>query len=182
MDNFVKEIVGFPGYFITRDGRVFSYKRSHITTNYHFAPYWLQLVQDCMKSGYLRVHFARKNFLVHRLVAIAFIENPNNWKEVNHKDGNKAHNHEDNLEWTTRSLNLKHAFAIGLCKPRRGSDASRTKLTEQQVIAIKQDLEKLSYLGMVRDIAKKYGVVPEAISAIKHGKNWRHITIANRAA
>ncbi len=53
---------------------------------------------------------------IHRLVAIAFIDNPNNYKEVNHIDGDKTNNHVDNLEWVTRSMNMKHAYDNGLIK------------------------------------------------------------------
>lgn len=70
------------------------------------------------KGGYLKVRFKEKqigrNYRVHILVAKAFIPNPENKLEVNHKDGDKHNNHVDNLEWSTRSENMKHAYDNGL--------------------------------------------------------------------
>jgi len=66
------------------------------------------------KNGYLTVSFSvdsiKSNHSVHRLVARAFIPNESNKPQVNHKDGNKHNNHIDNLEWVTRSENMKHAY------------------------------------------------------------------------
>lgn len=58
-----------------------------------------------------------KTRLLHRIVAETFIENPNNYREVNHKDGNKDNNFIDNLEWCTSSQNKIHAYKMGLKKP-----------------------------------------------------------------
>lgn len=54
------------------------------------------------------------NYPVHRLIAMAFLENPNNLRCVNHKDGNKQNNHVDNLEWCTNGHNVRHAYKNGL--------------------------------------------------------------------
>lgn len=70
--------------------------------------------------GYLTVHLyshpKNRGFLIHRLVAKAFIPNPENKKTVNHIDGNKENNMVENLEWATYSENHKHAYRMGLKK------------------------------------------------------------------
>jgi len=64
--------------------------------------------------GYLYARTANRNYQIHRLVASAFIPNPNNKKYVNHKDGNKHNNHKNNLEWCTAVENAQHALKVGL--------------------------------------------------------------------
>jgi hypothetical protein len=65
------------------------------------------LVQIYISNG------KRKNYLVHRLVAKYFIDNPENKEQVNHKDKNKLNNHKDNLEWVTPKENMKHHYENG---------------------------------------------------------------------
>lgn len=71
-------------------------------------------------SGYLnynlRYNGIVKRHYAHRLVAQAYLSNPNNFPVVNHKDGNKLNNNMNNLEWTTASANQKHAIKNGLRK------------------------------------------------------------------
>lgn len=68
----------------------------------------------------LRSDQPRKFVLIHRLVAIAFIPNPENKCDVNHIDGNKANNKVENLEWATRSENVQHSWDNGLSKINSG--------------------------------------------------------------
>lgn len=68
-------------------------------------------------TGYERLYINGKRYRIHRFVAELFVPNPEHKLEVNHKDGNKLNNRADNLEWTTRSENQKHAYKIGLQKP-----------------------------------------------------------------
>ena len=68
---------------------------------------------------------------VHREVALAFIPNPDNLPEVNHIDGNKENNHVSNLEWCTRSHNVKHSFDTGLKQPHRWTADERKHISDK---------------------------------------------------
>lgn len=73
-------------------------------------------VKHCWPNscGYLTTKVGSKNYTKHRLVATAFIPNPLNYSDVNHKDGDKQNNHVTNLEWCSRTQNLYHALRTGL--------------------------------------------------------------------
>lgn len=86
-------------------------------------------------SDYYRVPLTNKNhirkyYLVHRLVAMAFLPNENNFEEVNHIDGNKLNNNVNNLEWCTKSYNMRHAYDMGL------------NITKKQIVRYIDNLEK----------------------------------------
>lgn len=100
------------------------------------------------KNGYMSVELwdggKRKRVYVHRLVAETFIPNPEEKREVNHKDGNKQNNCVENLEWCTSGENKKHAYKKGLKVPssqklslddvryiRRNETESRKELAER---------------------------------------------------
>ena len=76
----------------------------------------MQLTITTQKSGYkyvmIEINGKPKNCRLHRLVAMAFVSNPHGYKEINHIDGNKANNRADNLEWSTRSLNMRHTYQV----------------------------------------------------------------------
>ena len=80
-----------------------------------------EMAQYVQKNGYaavkLRTHNVKRTFLVHRLVASAFVPNPNGLAEVNHIDGDKLNNSAENLEWVTHSQNMKHSIEVGLYDP-----------------------------------------------------------------
>jgi hypothetical protein len=123
-------------------------------------------------SGYEFVNLykntERTSLKIHRLVAITFISNPENKKTVNHINGNKLDNNVNNLEWSTYSENLRHAFKIGL-----NSGIHKSKLKQSEVLQIK-DLLKLKRFSH-KEIGKFYGVAHNTISYISSGKNWKHI-------
>ena len=93
-----KDIKGYPGYQISNFGRIWSNK-----SNRYLNPF-------LNNAGYrainlIAINGKRKGELIHRLVALAFIDNPDKKPEVNHKDRNKENNHVDNLEWVTHGEN-----------------------------------------------------------------------------
>ena len=107
-----KEIAGYEGlYAVSSFGRVRSLTKGLI----------LKPVETKAKEYYqvsLYKNKEQKTHNIHRLVANAFIENPSNKKEVNHKDGDKLNNNASNLEWSTRSENVLHSYRLGLQTPK----------------------------------------------------------------
>ena len=98
-------------------------------------------------GGYFKVPLTnkehiRKYFLVHRLVAQAFIPNPNNLPQVNHIDGNKENNCITNLEWCTREDNIKHAYKIGL-NPSRKKIIEYIDKLEERIIKLEEFIESI---------------------------------------
>lgn len=114
--------------------------------------------------------------IVHRLVAEAFIPNPENKRTVNHKDCDKTNNHVSNLEWCTHLENIRHAYENGLYHNRvvrRGDEHSNRKLSTEIVLDIMKELQ----LGTLpRTLGEKYGVNRRTICAIKIGQIWSHVT------
>lgn len=112
-----KDIPGYEGFYrISNHGRVlalakmipsgkgYSFKKQYpekfLKPSFHQAG-----------SGYYEVHLLKRaRFYIHRLVAQAFIPNPNNYPYINHKDGNGLNNRVDNLEWCTAAMNTRHAI------------------------------------------------------------------------
>lgn len=125
------------------------------------------------RGGYPQVRIGptghQKTVCVHRLVAIAFIPNPLGRDTVNHIDGDKTNNNVNNLEWCTRSENLLHAVRTGLQRIELGSKSPNAKLTEPEVMAIRED-DRIARL-----IAADYGVSTSTIYLVKHRKIWQHI-------
>ena len=127
------------------------------------------------KDGYLRVCFSvcgkTKGFLVHRLVAKAFIPNTQN-SEVNHIDGNKMNNSVGNLEWSTRSDNILHAYRNGLIKSVKGDAHWLAKLTKEQVEQIRKEYIPYDKKYGRAPLARKYGVDPHTIWLILANKSY----------
>lgn len=152
-----KDIDGFDGkYQISNLGNVRSFskwknggllKKGKTTTGY----YVVNLVVDGRRKIVKKV--------IHRLVATHFLENPNNYSEVNHKDGNKLNNNVDNLEWVSRSGNMRHAYEHGLIPRRFGKLRSNAKT----VIQKNKNGDIVKIWGSVADIHRETGYSTNSI-------------------
>lgn len=173
-----KSVIGYEGkYEVSNLGRVRSLDRyvegkNGVTKKY--AGKILSLVKQ--NTGYMTVGLSKDSvvtsFLIHRLVATAFIDNPENLAEVNHKDGVKGNNNLSNLEWMSRVRNIRHAMGMGLIQG-LGEHNPAAKLSELDVIEIK----KLIRLNLSKkEIAKVFGVKSATISDIDMKRSWAHLS------
>lgn len=162
MNKRFKPVSGFEGrYSVSCSGEVYSLRRDLIMSP-QFSADGYPVVALYKKEGV-------KLCKVHRLVARAFVENSEGKEEVNHIDGNKTNNLVVNLEWVTRSENLKHAYRTGLaCN--KGTNNPQSKVTEKEVREIRR-LKKEEHFSL-RDLAIKYNIARSTVSAIVNYKTW----------
>lgn len=171
-------IEGFDGrYEVSSLGRV----RSHFTcrNTLRAQPRVLRAWKN--NAGYpivgLNSPTTRRRFLVHRLVATAFVPNPDCRPHVNHKDSDPGNSSAGNLEWVTRSQNQQHAYRFGRLRvPRhRGERHPHSVLTEAQVLEIRRIYRCGSRETGQKSLARRYGVNQDTIANIVHGRTWTHI-------
>lgn len=124
-----KSIPGYESFYqISSHGRVkrlFRYiEKRHPNGSVYFSYVRKRFLIPYHNAGYYSVCLSLKNrvkkYTIHRLVASAFIDNPNNLPQVNHIDLNKKNNYYLNLEWTTAKENIRHAVRNGAIRSRKG--------------------------------------------------------------
>lgn len=174
-----KDVIGYEGLYQVSDlGRVKSMQRICSCNSKGGTRLKKEkiLKQTLQESGYIQRTLLKEGKLfltgVHRLVAKAFISNPENKPEVNHKDCIKHHNYVYNLEWNTYKENIQHSWKNGLAKPKKGEKHNMSKLTEKDVLEIRE----LYKTKKVSEIAKMFPKVNEqAIWKIVKRVRWKHI-------
>ena len=138
----MKEIPDFPNYFITENGEVWSAKRNIFLTPHN-------------DRGYLTVNLSnnviRQIKKIHRLVAEAFIPNPNNLPQINHKDEDKTNNCVNNLEWCDQAYNNSYGH--------------RTKSFSQKIKCV----ETQKIYSSIREASRQTGISYSSISMASRG-------------
>lgn len=173
-----KKIDGYEDYSISNTGKIMFDGKTVIDIFGKKREYAPHIVAQCVNSSnykkvVLRNENGSKNFYVHRLMAQAFIPNPENLPEVNHIDGNKWNNNISNLEWCSVSENSKHAFANNL-----------REISAYNKYKVKQNASKLNDLDILaiqvlvdrgiqkKEIAKLFGVYDSVICDLTNGKSY----------
>ena len=168
-----KDIEGYEGrYQVSNTGKVKSLRAK------------LVMKQKTNNCGYSEISLCvsqkRKSFLVHRLVALAFLPNYDNKKQVNHIDGNKKNNHTENLEWCTASGNMRHSLDMGLrdFSHLRGSRHYGSKLSVYQVLTIltlKNHFKSGQFTK--KQVSELYGIDRRSVCSISRRLNWKDESI-----
>lgn len=127
-------------------------------------------------AGYCRVALFKDGkyfkYPIHRLVAIHFIPNPNEYDQVNHKDGNKQNNHVDNLEWCNASQNILHRYhVLGFVAPRKGVINKSPHM--KSVVQLSLSGEEIRTFLSSAD-AGRSGFNPTHVSGCCNGKRLTH--------
>jgi hypothetical protein len=167
------QITDLPNYAVSTCGRVMRVTDGINTTAGRI------LTPAASKQGYLRVCLQQGerqvNRSVHRLVALHHIPNPENKPQVNHKNGRrKWDNSVSNLEWATRSENMRHADKTGLRIVAKGSSHYAACFTEEQVANIRF---RYANAGVSqRQLANEFGVCREVIRDMVQGRTWKHVS------
>lgn len=135
------------------------------------------LVASKQHEGYrgvvLSKNCKKERRLIHRLVAIAFIPNPKNKSQVNHKDADKDNNSVGNLEWVSCQENHRHARRANLMPI--GERHGNAVLTKKDVLKIRETASNRGYHYRRKELATEYGVAEDTIREVVNRKTWKHI-------
>ena len=157
----MRDIKGFEGiYAVTEDGKVWSHKRKKFMKDVHGNHDYRQI---CLRKGG-KGHMC----YIHRLVALTYIDNPDNLPQVNHKDENKANNHVSNLEWADSKYNVNY-----------GTRTEKARLNDsrnKKVYCVELDKEYFSVAEAIRQTGLR------GIYRCVHGKlktsggyHWKYV-------
>jgi len=156
-------------YIVESDGRIFD-------TDFRGKGLTHEIAHTLDKNGYALIHLSGVGLCRRsRVVGIALLGMPASIKQINHKNGKKADDRPDNLEWVTAKENIRHAIDTGLRVAAFGEEHYEAKLSEIQV----KEIALLLAQGNIpaREIASQYRVGEATIVAIRKGQSWKHLGI-----
>jgi hypothetical protein len=160
---FWADIEGYPNYAISSDGIVLNKRHNkYVKASRN---HWGYMVVG------LSVNKKRFSHQIHRLIANAFIPNPEGKTQINHIDGNKSNNCIENLEWVTPSENKIHAYTVLNQKAASGENHGIAKLTTEGVRDIRQRYSAGAITMQL--LADQYQVCIQTISNVVHHKIWK---------
>lgn len=185
-----KPVVGFENlYKISMKGEVFALSKHWKAGNGVIRHAGLRQLHPAInKSGYKRIVLChdkkRVSSLIHRLVAFAFIPNPDPQRlvQVNHKDGNKLNNHVSNLEWCTNFENMRHSYDMGLRKPiDRTGMFNELHPNSRVTLQLREDGSLIKEWPSLKEIYRQLGFYPADICRVclgkrprAHGFRWKY--------
>ena len=160
-----KDIEGYEGHYqVSSFGQIKSVARITTSPSGRWRPLKERTMsQKISNEGYYVIGLSKNSIKsmpnVHKLVANAFVPNPDGKDTINHKDGNKLNNHVSNLEWATRHEQMAHAFGTGLINP-----YNRTKFTDE----LKEKVQDY-YIETgcsIRELCRVFGIKPRSAGRI----------------
>ena len=173
MNEIWKPIKGYEGFYeVSNLGRVRSLDRTEYIRNKAGGITARQKRGKILKPHldsrgcYLHVGLRGKSTNVHRIVAKTFIDNPNGYPEVNHKDEDKTNNAVTNLEWCDHKYNNNYGSKIGST---RGTKNPSSKLTEKDIMEIRR---RRNNGELLREISKDFGISENHVCNIARGVRW----------
>ena len=167
-------VKNFSRYFVTEGGHIFS-------SNYKNTKKEKQL-KPAITDGYLKTvlldDFGKYHTIaVHRFNAVAFYGAKPLDCEVNHINGIKTDNSKPNIQYITHRQNVQHSYDNGLQKPQNGSKNHESKLTEENVIEIRNIAKNGGRYYGRKELSKRFGVAECTIKAIvtRRRNAWYHV-------
>lgn len=173
-DNY-RKVVGYDDYYVTNDGRVWTNKRKNGIERF---------MKQRNMDGYMHVVLYKdgkyKNCCVHRLVAQAYIPNPDNKPYINHIDGNRANNNVSNLEWCTQKENVLHSINVlgkwsnSENQRKLASELGKSlrKLTMEQANELRR-LHKEEHISLTK-LSEMYNLNLTSVKRILNGKAYKN--------
>lgn len=174
-----KDIKGYEGsYRVGSTGLIYSKTRWSLREGKPYQKLTGKYIKPWRDTrGYVQVYLCKngktKPVGVHRLVAQAFIPNPENKKTVNHLNGDLKDNRVSNLEWATQKENNQHAYKTGLMNPSKGETHYKAKLTRSKALEIRRRFNLNKKEDSAIKLATEYGVSEATIRQVLKNITWK---------